>query len=69
MFTIIVKCLHQSEDIVTRHIAAKVVENVVSTTGRYCQKFLTNEVGLVGVFILEIISNRVIVVAWRSDGI
>lgn len=46
VFTIINKCLQQTDDYVTRHIAAKTIENIVSTTGRYCKKFLTNEVGL-----------------------
>ncbi|XP_002163720.3 serine/threonine-protein kinase ULK4 isoform X1 [Hydra vulgaris] len=46
VFTIINKCLQQSDDHVARHIAAKIIENVTTTTGRYCKKFLTNEVGL-----------------------
>ena len=46
-FTIIVKCLHQGEDNIVQHMAAKIIENVTTTTGRHCKKFLNNEVGLV----------------------
>lgn len=46
VFTIITRCLHQEDDHIARHIAAKIIENVIVTQGRYCKKFLTNEVGL-----------------------
>ena len=38
-------------------MAAKIIENVTSTTGRYCKKFINNDVGLVSkaTFAVEII--------------
>ena len=43
----ITRCLQQGEDAVVQHLAAKIIENVATTTGRHCKKFLTNAVGQV----------------------
>jgi len=45
-FTIINRCLNQTNDNITQHLAAKIIDNVTTTTGRYCKKFLTNDTGL-----------------------
>lgn len=42
-YTIITRCLHEGEDIVVQHFAAKTIENVASTHGRHCNKFATND--------------------------
>ena len=42
-YTIILRCLHEGEDIVVQHFAAKAIENVAATHGRHCSKFATNE--------------------------
>ena len=42
-YTIITRCLHEGEDIVVQHFAAKTIENVASTHGRHCTKFATND--------------------------
>jgi len=42
-YTIITRCLHEGEDIVVQHFAAKTIENVASTSGRHCVKFATND--------------------------
>ncbi|XP_068693987.1 serine/threonine-protein kinase ULK4-like [Montipora foliosa] len=42
-YTIITRCLHEGEDIVVQHFAAKTIENVATTTGRHCIKFATND--------------------------
>lgn len=42
-YTIITRCLHEGEDIIVQHFAAKTIENVASTHGRHCNKFATND--------------------------
>ena len=42
-YTIIARCLHEGEDIIVQHFAAKTIENVASTHGRHCYKFGTND--------------------------
>lgn len=43
-FTIITRCLQQGEDVTVQHFAAKIIENIATTAGRYCKKFLTKDV-------------------------
>lgn len=44
----LVRCLHHNDgEQTTRLMAAKIIENLTSTTGRYCKKFINNDVGLV----------------------
>eukprot|EP00794_Sanderia_malayensis_P019293 gene19293-21217_t len=45
MFIIVAKCLQPGEDATVQHFAAKVIENIVTTNGRYCKKFLTKDIG------------------------
>lgn len=54
VFTMLVRCLHHNDgEQTTRLMAAKIIENLTSTTGRYCKKFVNNDVGLVSLnFIL-----------------
>ncbi|KAK3741683.1 hypothetical protein QZH41_009241, partial [Actinostola sp. cb2023] len=42
-FVIITRCLHDGEDIYVQHFAAKTIENVASTHGRHCAKFVNND--------------------------
>ena len=49
-FTIITRCLQQGEDVSVQHIAARIVENIATTAGRYCKKFLSKEVAHVSSF-------------------
>lgn len=44
-YTIISRCCREGEDATVHHIAAKIVENVVITSGTHAQKFVTNEMG------------------------
>ncbi|KAK3093040.1 hypothetical protein FSP39_010415 [Pinctada imbricata] len=44
-YTVVTRCCRDGEDAVVNHIAAKIVENVVSTSGQHAQKFVTNEIG------------------------
>ena len=43
-FTIVARCLQQGEDVTVQHTAAKIIENIATTAGRYCKKFVTKEV-------------------------
>lgn len=42
-FTVIARCCREGEDVVVNHVAAKIVENVVTTRGQHTQKFVNNE--------------------------
>ena len=51
-FTMVSRCLQSSEDVTVQHIAAKIIENIATTAGRYCKKFLVKDVGQVKPLIL-----------------
>ncbi|XP_071163636.1 serine/threonine-protein kinase ULK4-like isoform X2 [Mytilus edulis] len=44
-YTVVTRSCREGEDATVHHIAAKIVENVVVTTGYHAQKFVTNEMG------------------------
>ncbi|VDI57338.1 serine/threonine-protein kinase ULK4 [Mytilus galloprovincialis] len=44
-YTVVTRSCREGEDVTVHHIAAKIVENVVVTTGYHAQKFVTNEMG------------------------
>ncbi|CAH1788788.1 unnamed protein product [Owenia fusiformis] len=44
-FTLITRCLREGEDAIVNHYAAKIVENLLSTTGQYANKLVANDVG------------------------
>ncbi|GAB1605793.1 hypothetical protein Ahia01_000861600, partial [Argonauta hians] len=43
--TIIAKCCREEGDIITNHLAAKIIENVTTTFGHHALKFATTEIG------------------------
>lgn len=43
IFIIVIRCLYEGEDIVVQYFVVKVIENVVLIYGRYCMKFVIND--------------------------
>lgn len=50
---IITRCLNDGEDIYVQHFAAKTIENVASTHGRHCAKFVSNDTAQVKIDTLD----------------
>lgn len=48
----VARCLQQGEDVTIQHTAAKIIENIATTAGRYCKKFVTKEVAYVSKYCL-----------------
>uniref|UniRef100_A0ABM5GPR7 Serine/threonine-protein kinase ULK4 isoform X2 n=1 Tax=Pogona vitticeps TaxID=103695 RepID=A0ABM5GPR7_9SAUR len=44
-YTVLMRCLREGEECVVNHIAAKIIENVCSTSSSHVQGFITGEVG------------------------
>eukprot|EP00058_Branchiostoma_floridae_P012973 XP_002598461.1 hypothetical protein BRAFLDRAFT_230861 [Branchiostoma floridae] len=44
-FTLVMRCLREGEDAVVHHVAAKIVENMATTSGAHRERFVTPEIG------------------------
>lgn len=44
-YALISKCLREGEEPVVHHYCCKIIENIVTTRGQHCSKFLTTEIG------------------------